>query len=329
MANRIEFLGNIRGPAGYNALGADQSDKTVAGYVNQESGATQTRAALRQHFVPQSAYRFNNGTTPLVDLIDNTGSASTIHLTSGPGFKGAYLMGIGNDYEDKPGLLIANKAKGVGFYLDNYPSATNSAFFGAQNGGGSAFMDLFQNADNAEPVLRVRANPAIKTKWAQSVFAAEDKLGSAFRVLTEGGIWAQRLVTVAPENGSDVAAQVLVTGAPGVGSSQRSGTYHTINGETYLSATGQESKWFATRVWSTSDKLSFQGGGIRGDFGSNEGGAWTTALQINVHGQLGFFGAAPVSRVPVTPGWANDLSTTIAQVNAIKGALINLGLISS
>jgi hypothetical protein len=46
MVNVIEYLGNIRGPAGYNAVGAGLTDSTIADFILQTAGPSDTGEAV-------------------------------------------------------------------------------------------------------------------------------------------------------------------------------------------------------------------------------------------------------------------------------------------
>lgn len=126
--------------------------------------------------------------TPYIELLSNSGSQATLHMSAGSGFSGPYLMGIGNDNGDRPGLLIANKAAGQGLYLDNQPTATNSAVFGAQRSN-AALFDLVaaKSGANGTFVLRVLSGVAPTTNQAlMAIYASGDV--ETFKVTADGKV---------------------------------------------------------------------------------------------------------------------------------------------
>lgn len=126
--------------------------------------------------------------TPYLELLSNSGSQATFHISAGSGFSGPYLMGIGNDNGSRPGLLIANKAAGQGLYLDNQPTATNSAVFGAQRSD-AALFDLVaaKQGSNGTFVLRVLAGLTPTTNQAlMAIYSAGD--AEVFKVTADGKV---------------------------------------------------------------------------------------------------------------------------------------------
>lgn len=125
---------------------------------------------------------------PFIELISNTGSQATLHLSSGNGFSGPYLFGLGNDFGDRPGFLIANKAAGQGLYLDNQPTATNTGFFGAQRSN-AALVDLVaaKSGSNGTFVLRVLSGITPTLNQALlAVYSAGD--AEVFKVTADGKV---------------------------------------------------------------------------------------------------------------------------------------------
>lgn len=133
----------------------------------------------------------NVGTTsgvPFIELLSNTGSQATLHLSSGNGFNGPYLFGLGNDFGNSPGFLLANKAGGQGFYLDNQPTATNTGFFGAQRSN-AALMDLVAAKSGANGMLVLRVLGGITPATNQPLMTAYDYTNAPIMNITADGKW--------------------------------------------------------------------------------------------------------------------------------------------
>ncbi|MBD8477553.1 hypothetical protein [Microbacterium sp. CFBP 8794] len=129
---------------------------TVAPLIN---GAGPVRDALRSVFPVASILGVGNNTAPLIEWTGVAGAFAAFHASNGPGFTGPYLVGLGNDWGATTALHLANKAGGVGLYLDNHPSATGVGMFAAQRSDASLFdFVTAKNAAGALMVMRVDAS---------------------------------------------------------------------------------------------------------------------------------------------------------------------------
>ncbi|MCW2165418.1 hypothetical protein B0I12_002573 [Microbacterium hydrothermale] len=171
-----------RGLPGVNAVPADNA---VATYSTAQGSATNTalrsfllpraevastiaplidtagpvRDALRAQFTRASILGVGANTAPLLEWTGIAGAFAGMHLSNGPGFTGPYMAGFGNDFGNTTAVHIANKAGGVGLYLDNHPTATGTGMFAAQRSDAPLFdFVTAKNAAGTMMVLRVDSN---------------------------------------------------------------------------------------------------------------------------------------------------------------------------
>lgn len=181
-----------RGLPGVNAVPADNA---VATYSTAQGSATNTalrsfllprtevastvaplidapgpvRDALRAQFPRASILGVGANTAPLLEWTGIAGAFAGVHLSSGAGFTGPYVFGLGNDFGDRPGFLVSNKAAGVGIYLDNQPSATGIGMFAAQRSDAPLF-DFVTAKDAAGTMMVLRVDSTVSNPGSLAAF---------------------------------------------------------------------------------------------------------------------------------------------------------------
>lgn len=167
---------------------ADNTRRIDALERNSEQGEAPAPPDLSQYLklgqTVVGSSRTSSG-TPYIELLGNTGDQATIHLSSGSGFTGPYLFGLGNDFGSSPGFLIANKASGPGLYLDNHPTATNVAVIGFQRSN-AAFMDLVAAKGGAGALVMLRLNGGVTPGADQRLLTTYGAAGEIFAVGANG-----------------------------------------------------------------------------------------------------------------------------------------------
>ena len=155
----IDGMNGINGTNGADGAqgppGADGADGLPGGVqkVNNKTGDVVLTAA-DVAAIPTGTKGITPTTEPYLTL-SNNGSKATMHLLMGEGFTGDYLIGIGNDFGNKPGMLIANKAQGMGLFINNQATLLGGAGYGlrvvnsAVNAPGASFQALVAGAATA------------------------------------------------------------------------------------------------------------------------------------------------------------------------------------
>lgn len=295
-----------RGLPGVNAVPADNA---VATYSTAQGSATNT--ALRSFLVSKGQTIIGAIGAPFMDFEGNTGSAATAHFTNGPGFSAPYIVGIGNNWGTKPGLLLSNYDAGQALYIDNHPSSTGTAVFGAQRSNASLF-DLVQAKDGAGTLMVVRVDNGITNPGSLAAFYAST--GESLNIRGTGDVDVRQRLRVLGNDGGP-AAEILVQSAPATPSSQANGAWLSQNAHTFVAASGSDGAFFKTRIAAVGDRLRLQAGGGGGFSASAP--SWSDIVAITSDSKLGFFGATPVARPNVT----NDIAS-------VRAALSLLGLVN-
>lgn len=113
------------------------------------------------NYLPLGTTGVTPTTSPYVTL-SNNGAQSTLHLISGEGFTGPYVLGIGSDYGNV-GLYVSNKRTGIGSFITNEATVTGGAAYALRvvNYAPAAPGASFQVASaTAEAAVEFTANAA-------------------------------------------------------------------------------------------------------------------------------------------------------------------------
>jgi hypothetical protein len=288
--------------------------------------------AVRAALVPRGNTNFIG--TPGVPFLQvaNASDQAAIHLTQGVGFTGAYLMGIGNDNGDKPGLLISNKAAGKGQVIKQNSTITSATAYGLQvdqQSTQAAGVRLEMNVDGGADLLQL-LNLTTQASTATKLLYVGDSAGQIGFIRAKDGVlqW-QRNVRVT-DNPADSAARYLeVSTSDGANSSATSKNFLGATSHTFFTGTGSAGQYWPYRFFGTGSTFSLQTAGALTaaaptDPRPSEVSAWNSILAVK-NNQLGFFGVTPVGKRATTAD-ATDLTTAITLVNALKADLIALGL---
>ena len=272
---------------------------------------------------------------PTVDpflSVGNSGSQSTLHITSSAGFSGPYLIGVGNDSGWQAGLLVSNKATGVGLFVSQAATlgaATAYGIHGSQNSTLAPLMRITQQVTGAADGLQlvVGANAPSSTQRHLSV---SDFDGEAGYMWAAGGKldW-RRDVRVQPDATSE--ARLVLASPVGTSESFLSRLYVGPKEMTFLTATGSSGIKYPRKIYTSGDSLIFATASnlsISDATAATEaastisGIAWHPQIEMKDY-KLGFFGAAPVIKSTVTGSRGGNAALASALT-----ALANLGLIN-
>lgn len=113
------------------------------------------------NYVPLGTTGITPTAAPYVTL-SNNGSKASLHLISGEGFSGPYILGIGSDYGNV-GLYVSNKRNGIGTFITNEATVTGGASYALRvvNYAPAAPGASFQIASaTAEAALELTSNAA-------------------------------------------------------------------------------------------------------------------------------------------------------------------------
>lgn len=117
-------------PVGIDPTGHLPTEARQAIANDAVNEATELGAKLAAGLLKQSGdYSINPDAAPFLQIA-NEGSQSSLHLPQGAGITGPYLIGIGNDNESSPGILVANKASGIGVKIHQQSTIAAATAYG-------------------------------------------------------------------------------------------------------------------------------------------------------------------------------------------------------
>lgn len=156
-----------------NAVVKLSGDQTVAGVktfssapvVPDGSFATAKTSGLQAALdgkVPLGDATISPTGAPYISRYNNSDQA-TLHLTASGAFNAPYIVGIGNDVGNKYGLLVSNKAAGVGAVFNNAATATAADGYALRvtNASTAAPGALFESTGaSSGPAVRITTDTA-------------------------------------------------------------------------------------------------------------------------------------------------------------------------
>ncbi len=302
-----------RGLPGANGVPIDSA---VAAMTTGSGTATNT--ALKSFLVSRGTTDVGAITSPFLELAGNTGSAAQIHLTNGEGFTGPYQMGVGNNFGDTIGLLLANYAAGHVLYIDNHPDATGTAVFGAQRSDATLF-DLVKVKDDAGAIMVLRVDDEVSEPGSLAGFFGVDNK-EVMSIDGGGDVFVRQRLRIIGLDGAD-PAQILVQSAPSTPSSLSNGAWLGENALTFAAASGTDGDFFKTRISTYGSDIRIEAGGPGGF--SPDDASWTPIIRVSADSKLSFFNGPPVARQAAI---ANSGDAT---VNAILSVLRAFNLIAA
>lgn len=242
-----------------------------------------------------------NGQASLINWrVDaGTGSEYAVHITSGPLFAGAGLIGLGADYGNKPALLVNNKASGAGVVIHNQSTVASGAsgLFGLNSSPVQPFMRLQQEAGSARGVLFQMIGST--TNKDSHLFELQNFNGTVLTWMDNAG--GQHFTEDSYFNESVI-------------SSDATANHHRFYGRAAASASGP---WWPFEVAQEQNISYLRGGAATGTKGAESYSRTFMSMDSNT-GAIGFFGVAPVSRRP--------LPSTGVTVEQIAQALTEIGI---
>lgn len=325
-----ELKTNLRGPAGFNATDAAGDDAAIAAFL--AGNGTAARAAAEALVRAQYEKGTPVGSPPVVkptgdgragvwEYTHNDTTGYLYHLLMGAGTaSGAWAVGIGVDSGLGNGVIIRNKAKGIGLKIEQLTSITSATAYGltveqksalapailmSQASTGTAMlMDLQSFVPSTDPnalILRISSGSGtagfIKSYSGEFVwdkkFTMRTDVGADFRSNTgKADEWAKHLIV-------------------------------NHNGLEFQNP-GAASSWnmfrISTREGGEVNRLNFQTAPATADPST---AVWSTVIGLR-HNQLGFYGAAPVSKPALTYSRTGES----AAAAALRGVLVSLGLVT-
>ncbi|GGJ20441.1 hypothetical protein GCM10010052_17190 [Paenarthrobacter histidinolovorans] len=163
------------------------------------------------------------------------------------------------------------------------------------------------------------------------IYAANNASNSTF--YSQGSNWGVGNSQILTETAKTIAGSVQTfTGGLSSGSNSA-----TVGDGYYMQVNGPASVFREYRISTAGSQRWSLGAGNAGETGSDVGSDFylrsytdagvlkSTVMRFSRDGKMAFNGATPVAR-PTLPAAATDLATTIALTNAMRTALINVGL---
>lgn len=260
------------------------------------------------------------------EFVHNSPTGYLLHLLTGSSAQTASaLIGLGVDNSGQ-GIFINNKKTGVGIAIQQNNSITSGTAYGIYGNQSSTVAPLIHidQANSTAHVLRiVSSENAVETNPTIEIIPASNSGGGGYISAKSGNIyWRSDVVAVA--NGRLRAKQQIAGDGNNSVVSPDSVRLSTWNG-----AVGG---YWQKRITQNGQSLLIQGAdGTSG--GADAAATWLTSFEAKqVSGlasgtQIGFYGVAPVAR-QASPAAATDAATTQTAVNAIRTALVALGLLS-
>lgn len=246
------------------------------------------------------------------------------HLMTGQNASSASaLIGMGID-NGGIGLFVNNKKTGVGISIQQNDSITSATAYGiyAHQLSKTAPLIHIDQDDGAAKSVRIISNESTtETKEVVEIITPGNKGG--FISAKSGNVyWKSDIVTV---DGARLRARPAYIG-------DNNNTVVEANSLRLSTWNGGAGGYWQKRITQNGQSLMIQGAdGTSG--GPDASATWLTSFEAKqVSGdasgtQIAFYGASPVSR-QAAPGEATDAATTQTAVNAIRTALVNLGLLS-
>lgn len=288
------------------------------------SGTNWMLAGTDQANIPVVRQADDGRSSALWEYTHNGGGGYIFHWLMGSGTTQAdWAVGVGVDSGHGNGILIRNKAQGIGLKVEltatanNHPSDGTSAYgfaveqknatvpavhFEQTSTGTGTLFELFCYADDPAAVMQ---------KWV-SYGGLAGVVGGQTGQLT----WYKPVEVVGNTNyvnlrDFDVTAE---------GSRQH--TRMKTTGVEFYAPSGTSNQWWPFDINASGSRLRFRAGGITGTVGD----ATLSNLIEFQNSKIGFFGASPVNRPSAIASPTADVASLKTAVDAIRTALTSLGL---
>jgi hypothetical protein len=253
----------------------------------------------------------------------NSDTGYLFHLLAGSSFAGpAALIALGLDNGNGGGLLVANKAKGVGIVIRQQATISDPTAYGLKIDGLSTVapsVRIEQNVAGAGDALQLLAfNSPTDGQLLLRVSAGG---GDAGYIYSKTGILEWRRDIQIREKDANTRTNIGVgeNGAYAWGDVGGKWSQLAKDRVTFFSSSGGGSLWPYAWVASGSNFNLVTGGA--GAFGAVPANI-VIAVKNN---QIGFLGATAISKRAATAD-ATDLASAITTINALKADLVAYGL---
>ena len=314
-------------------------DASVASIV---ANGPSTTAALDATYVrlaaannPLTGYVSTAGTTPgspplvkpagdgragVWEYVHNDSYGYLYHLLMGQdSTASAWLMGLGIDSGLGNGIIIRNKAKGIGLLVEQVATISNATAYGLtvqQKSAVAPAVSMSQFAGGSAPLMESFGyindvtDTAVLARWT-----AYGKPAGEIRTTSGKLVWSQNIevagssVDVRDYNVVPVGDRYRTKVNP------RNITFHS------LSTTGS---WYGARVAASGSQFTL---GVAAPSADPDAATYSTLINLRSvsGGQLSFYGVTAVSRQTLAVA-ATDSASTTTLANDIRTKLIALGL---
>jgi hypothetical protein len=240
-------------------------------------------------------------------------------------------IGIGIDNAGN-GIFLNNKSTGRGISIQQNDSITATdayGVYGHQLSKKSPLLHFDQDSGAAQTLRIVSAESVVETNPSVEVIASSTTapggaFGGGYISAKSGNLyWKSDVIAV---GGAHIRAKALDV-------NDGNNTLLEPNAVRLSTWNGAPGGYWQKRIAQNGQSLLLQGAdGTSGD-SDTAPASWLTGMEIKqVSGiaagtQLGFYGVAPVGR-QASPPAATDAASTQTAVNAIRSALVGLGLLS-
>lgn len=249
------------------------------------------------NYTALGSYAVAPTTGPLVE-IGNTGSQSTFHLTTGEGFSGPYVLGIGVDHDDATGFVVSVKADnnvGFGLNLEETAGADSIGLLGANFSLGT-LIALRKAGGASGPLVNLRNDYG----GTGPIFAAGTTEGRNTIEIGEDGelIIAQdaanpHTTRLAPSGGGNNLGMYQYSGAPGL--------------------------WFPSAIQTSSNFTHLMAGGAAAIGGESLG----SIFKWGNTNQWGFFGSAAGQQTVTGSKGGNAALASLLSILAAHGVVVD------
>lgn len=258
------------------------------------------------------------------EWVHNSPNGYLMHLLTGEGTSNASaLLGLGIDNSGQ-GIFINNKKTGVGIAIQQNNSITSPTAYGMYANQSSSVAPLIHidHANGARHALRVISS--------ESSVETNELIECITTGVSGGGFISARSGTIYWKSDINATQGSRLRSVQNVAADGNS-TAMEPDALRLSTWNGGNGGYWQKRIAQNGQSLLLQGAdGTSG--GRDAAATWFTAVETKQTSnssngtQVGFYGVTPVARQAAPPA-ATDLASAIAAVNAMRTALISLGLL--
>ena len=248
----------------------------------------------------------HTGASPLMELAA-LGSGAVFHLLAGEGSTAPYVVGVGVDHGTITGILASVKDAGTGLAstLETTSTADAEGIYGQTFGPGK-LVRLVAGGTATGPLIAIESTYGGTGNLLQwDTGTSDGKITPAGNVEVIGATASVKVKHAEDGSNPNIVQLEVATGSTLVKWAHYAGS----------------SVYFSTVASTSSDSWR-----IRKAAASALGAeTYQTMIELKGTSQIGFFGVTPASRQTLGAA-ATDAGTALTLANALRTALINLGL---